>query len=117
MPNERKGSEEQLNRPPTPALARLLEAEKKADEIAERAQSEAAQIVAAAKLHAKQILEAAGASETDAAGSPQARAEVETEERLILEDANWRIEAMKAAAAARAAQAVEKLMALLVAES
>lgn len=115
MANEQKEAEKRPNQPPTAALARLLEAEKKADEIVGRAQAEAAEIVAAAKIRAKQILETASAPETDAAET--LRREMEKEKRLILEEANRRIEAMRSAAAARDAEAVEKLVTLLVAES
>jgi vacuolar-type H+-ATPase subunit H len=101
---------------PTPAIARLLEAEQKADELVKRAQKEAEEIVVAAKRRAQKIRQAAGSAEMGASEASRAREEIEKQKRLILEEGKGHIETMRTAAAARLPEAVEKLTALLVAE-
>lgn len=116
MADERKAPGESTSQPLAPTMARLLAAEDEADEIVKRAQKEAEEIVAKAKARAKEILDTARAGD-ESTDASRARVEAEKQKGLIINDARRRIEAMRSAAAARLAEAVQKLVALLVAES
>jgi len=104
-----------VKEPLTPAMTRLLEAESQADEIVRRAQNEADEIMLTAKRRAEEI-EGTGSS-TQAAEAPPERADLEKQKNLILEEASRRVEMMRAAAAAHLSEAVEKVVAQLIAES
>jgi V/A-type H+/Na+-transporting ATPase subunit G/H len=96
----------------TPAVALLLEAERKADELVARANTDAEEIVADAKRRAQQIRER---------GGPVGRAvmvsqELEARKRTIVGQGEQRIEAMRREAQAKLAQAVEQLVAALIGE-
>ena len=116
MADDRNGPAKAVKEPLTPAMARLLEAESQADEIVRRAQKEAEEIVAEAKRRAQQIEDAGSSLEADKAGASREGVELEKQKNLILEEANRRIETMRAAAAARLREAVEQVLAVLVGE-
>ncbi len=116
MPDDRPNTARPIKEAPAPAIARLLEAEEKADELVKRAQKEAEEIVAAAKRRAQKIREAAGSADMRASEASRAREQVEKQKRLILEEGKRRIETMRTAAAARLPEAVGQLTAVLVAE-
>ena len=116
MADNQKTAGEPVSERATPAMALLLEAESKADEIVNQAQNDAELIAAEAKRRAKQILDAAGSPQTGAEAS-RTEAELEKQKKLIMTDASRRMEALRSAATARLAEAVEKVVAALVGES
>ena len=116
MADNQKTAGEPVSERATPAMALLLEAESKADEIVNQAQNDAELIAAEAKRRAKQILDAAGPPQTGAEAS-RMEAELEKQKDLIMTDARRRMEALRSAATARLAEAVEKVVAALVGES
>jgi len=97
----------------TPAMAQLLEAESRADEIVKRAQSEAEEIIAKAKRRADELQKSALSPHAETE-TLQAGAELEQQKNLIMEDASRRIEALRSASATRFAEAVEKVVAELI---
>ncbi len=100
----------------TPAVARLLEAEKQADEILARAREEAEAILASAKTRAREITEAVSRADAVDAAS-QSRAELKQQLRAIEEDGETRIAVMRAAAESRLNEAAQTLVDLLIGET
>lgn len=116
MADDSSGPAGAVKEPLTPAMTRLLEAESQADEIVRRAQNEADEIMLTAKRRAEEI-EGTGSSTQAGAEAPPERADLEKQKNLILEEASRRVEMMRAAAAAHLSEAVEKVVAQLIAES
>jgi vacuolar-type H+-ATPase subunit H len=116
LADDRNGPAEVVKEPLTPAMARLLEAETQADEVVGRAQKEAEEIVAEAKRRANQIEVAGSSPEAGAADASREGAELEKQKTLIVQEANRRIEMMRADAAAHLAEAIETVLAVLVDE-
>ena len=116
MADDRNGPADAVKEPLTPAMARLLEAETQADEVVRRAQKQAEEIVAEAKRRAQQIEDGASTPEAGAADASREGAELEKQKNLILQEANRRIETMRADATARLSEGAEKVLAVLVGE-
>lgn len=117
MPDDQKELARPVNESTTPAIARLLEAERKADEIVGRAQKEAEEIVAQAKRRGQQIRDAANSADTHDSEASRAQEELEKQKRVVLQEGKKHMESMRAAAVPRLNEAVEKLFALLIGES
>ncbi len=99
------------------AAAILLDAERQADEVVAKARETAEQIVAAANKHADEIRGTLRLPAGEAMTIARQREELERQKRLISDDADARIEQMRAAAQAKLQDAVEKLFVELVGES
>jgi vacuolar-type H+-ATPase subunit H len=116
LPDDREAAAKAGGEATTPAVARLLEAERQADEIVRRAREEAEGIVEKAKERARQVtagLSQAAAQEGDTSGLQEG---LERQKRLIMDEGKRRIESMRAAARARLHEAVGKLLSVLIGE-
>jgi V/A-type H+/Na+-transporting ATPase subunit G/H len=117
LPDDQKDLARPVNESTTPAIARLLEAERKADEGIAKAQAEAEEIVAAAKRRAQQIRGTASSTDGRDSEASRAQEELEKQKRVVLQEGKRHMESMRAAAVPRLSEAVEKLFALLIGES
>ena len=103
--------------PSSDAVSRLLEAEKSADEIMLRAREGAERIVADARERAEEILSGEGLGEGGNHEVTGLRDEADAEKARIARDVQLRIERIRGMAAARRAQAVERLVQTLFGQS
>jgi len=115
LADDQRIAREPVSESPTPAMAQLLEAESKAEEIVKRARTDAEEIIAEAKRRADEIQKAANAPRTEAEAL-RAGTELEKQKSLVMGDASRRIEALRSAAATRFERAVEKVVAELIGE-
>lgn len=116
-PEDRENIAAAAKKPAQPAIARLLEAERKADGIVKRAREEAAEIVADAKRRAQRTVETAASNATSHSEASKVRDKSEQQNQALAQEARRHIEAMRAASASQLIQAVNQLVALLVGES
>lgn len=116
MPDDQEATAKIGSGATTPEVARLLEAERQADEIVRRAREEAEGIVEKAKERARKItagLAQAAAQEGHASGLQE---ELDRQKRLITDEGKRRIESMRAATRERFEEAVQKLLSMLIGE-
>jgi len=101
----------------SPAVSRLLEAEKSADEIMLRAREDAERIVADARERAEEIRGGKGPGEGGNHEATGLRSEAGAEKARIERDVQLHIERIRDMAASRRAQAVESLVQTLFGQS
>ena len=116
MPDDREGVAKAGGEATTPAVARLFDAERQADEIVRQARVQAEEIVQKAKERARQITAGLGQAAAQEGHTSKLQQELERQKRSIMDEGERRIEGMRAAATARLHQAVDKLMSVLIGE-
>jgi vacuolar-type H+-ATPase subunit H len=103
--------------PSSPGVSQLLEAEKRADDIALRAREEADRIVADARKRAEQITGGEGAEAGGSREAAQVREEADAEKTRIARDTREHIERVQKSAGNRRADALERLVKTLFGQS
>ena len=116
MPDDREVAAKPGSEATTPAVARLLEAERQADEIVRRAREEAEGIVEKAQERARQVTAGLGQAAAQEGHTSKLQEELERQKRVITDEGKRRIDSMRAAARARLQEAVQKLLSLLIGE-
>lgn len=103
--------------PSSPGVSRLLDAEKRADEITLRAREEAERIVADARKRAGQILAGEGAGAEGDHEAARIRREADAEKTRIARETRLHIEHIRKLAESRRAEALERLVKALFGQS
>lgn len=115
MPDDQEASAKARGEATTAAVARLLEAERQADEIVRRAREDGEAIVEKAKERARQVT--AGLDQVAQEGhTSRLQDELERQKRLITDEGKRRVESMRGAARERLQEAVQKLLSILIGE-
>jgi vacuolar-type H+-ATPase subunit H len=103
--------------PSSPGISSLLEAEKRADEITLRAREEAERIVADARKRADEIRGGEGSGPENNDEAARMRQEADAEKARIARETQLHIERIRKLAESRRAEALDRLVKALFAQS
>lgn len=116
MPDDQDASAKARGEATTAAVARLLEAERQADEIVRRAREDGEAIVEKAKERARQVTAGLDQAAVQEGHTSKLQEELERQKRLITDEGKRRVESMRGAARERFQEAVQKLLSILIGE-